>query len=58
MCISGNSEIREIGNILEHEWKITMPTIILCVISGCKQNFSLQIQRQWANLQEGFVNVS
>lgn len=55
--VSPDTPSSEIQRVLEHDWKMPVPTIVLEVITSVRRSVFLESHRQWGNLQEGLIRV-
>lgn len=56
--ISGDTPISEVERVLEHDWKLNVPTIVLEVISSVRRSVFWEGHRQWSSLQEGLIEAA
>uniref|UniRef100_T1J9X5 Uncharacterized protein n=1 Tax=Strigamia maritima TaxID=126957 RepID=T1J9X5_STRMM len=56
--IASDTTMDDIGQIMGHDWKLSLPTIVMVVISSIKENSNWKNHKQWTNLQTGIIEAA
>ncbi|GAB6022353.1 hypothetical protein CHUAL_006473 [Chamberlinius hualienensis] len=54
-----DSPIDEVNRVLQHDWKMAVPTIVLEIIASVSRGSpAFESHRQWTNLQDGIIGAA